>query len=983
MSTETAEEHSFEAEDVLAAIERYGHYVVVGFLMLFMFWVRVLNYGAFTTDDGTLRLSAVDSWYHWRATEWTIENYPRTMPYEVYTGFPTGRYVGQFGTLFDQIVATVAMIIGLGDPSQGDIHTAAMLTVPALAALVAIPVYLIATRVSDGNRIAGLVAVIIIALTPGSFLTRSTAGQFQHHVAEVLFMSIAILAVIVALRVAERDRPIWELIDAREWEPLKAPAKYSLLAGLALSLYLWTWPPGVMLLGILGVFFAVHLCIEFIRGVSPDHVAFVGAISLAVPALFMLAMLEEPSTSVTSFGLLQPVVGIMVAVGCLFMAWFARVWSARRIDPTLYPGAIVAIGIVGLLALYVLLPDIISSIVDNVNRRILPIGASETDLTIQEAAPPTDPGFIERATREFGLGLYLMVIGLGLIAVRPFVGRRLRAEHTLIVVWALFLTSMAMTQIRFWYYFILPVAIVSGYTIAQVIELVDLDRANSLRDVQTYQVLVAILVLMVLFVPFAPMFNDVNAVSVGEGASPHPDSFIWEDSNEFMAENTPELGNLYGAGNEDELEYYERYSYPEDGDFDYPEGAYGVMSWWDYGHLITTQAERIPHSNPFQQNARSSSAFLQAQGEERGEAALDLIAEGESPRLDETGELTQQPTGDADLDEEIRYVMIDYQMAGSKFPAIVEWTGPTEAMYIEEGEFVFQGEETPLQHLGDAYYDTMLASLYLEDAEGMEHYRLVHETDQFAYVGGALTEHGPNPRASFDLGLPAWQDEDEDFDGMQWAASVEQTNQQNAVSMEGLYNGHIVSAVKTFERVEGATIEGSVADVEPENASEFDLENATGVVALELETEPGRTFLYTQEFDVDEDGSFDVTVPYATTEELGPEDGYTESTVLATDSYEISVNDGESFFNDLVDVEEPAIYDGATIETDLEEFDPEANGEGNETNGDDDDADGENNESNVDEGESDGNENEANGDTGGHDDGDDDDTVDRIGVRVR
>ena len=990
MSNRTAGAEALQAEDVLEYVERYYHIALVGLLMLFMLWVRVLNYGAFQRDDGGIHLSAVDSFYHWRTAEWTVENYPRTMPYEIYTGFPTGRYVGQFGTLFDQIVATVAMIIGLGDPSQGDIHTAAMVTVPALAALVAIPVYLIAKRVSDGNRIAGLVAVIIVALTPGAFLTRSTAGQFQHHVAEVLFMSIAILAMIVALRVAERDRPIWELVDAREWEPLKSPAKYSLLAGVALSLYLWTWPPGVMLLGILGVFFAVHLCIEFLRGVSPDHVAFVGAISLTIPALFMLLMLDEISTSVTSFGLLQPVVGIMVAVGCLFMAWFARVWSARRIDPKLYPGAIVAIGIVGLLALYVLLPDIVSSIVDNVNRRILPIGASETDLTIQEAAPPSDPGFIERATREFGLGLYLMILGLGLIAARPLVGRRLRAEHTLIVVWALFLTSMAMTQVRFWYYFILPVAIVSGYTIAQVIELIDLDRASSLRDVETYQVLVAILVVMVLFVPFAPMFNDVNAVAVGEGAGPHPDALIWEDSNEFMAENTPELGNLYGAGNEEELDYYERYSYPDDGDFDYPEGAYGVMSWWDYGHLITTQAERIPHSNPFQQNARSSSAFLQAQGEDAGEAALDLIAEGESPRLDETGELTQQPSGDGELDEEIRYVMIDYQMAGSKFPAIVEWTGPTEAIYIEEDEFNFQGEETPLQTLGDAYYDTMLASLYLEDAEGLEHYRLVHETDQFAYVGGALTEQGPNPRASFDLGLPAWQDEDEDFDGMQWTSSVEQANQQNAVSMEGLYNGHIVSAVKTFERVEGATIEGSVADVEPENASDFDLENATGVVAVELETEPGRTFLYTQEFDVDEDGSFDVTVPYATTEELGPDDGYTESTVLATDGYEVSVNDGESFFNDLVDVEEPAIYDGATIETDLEEFVPaengeenETNGEENETNGDENETNGEENETSGDNGQPDDNENGSNGDADERDDGAEDDTVDHIGVRVR
>src|SRR6056297_2892103 len=315
MSSETADARALQVEDVVAIAERYGHLVLVGLLMVFMVWVRLINLERFRNDDGSVSFSAVDSWYHWRTTDWTVENYPWTMPYDVYTGFPTGHYAGQFGTLFDQIVATVAMVIGLGSPTQADVQLAALITVPILGALVAIPVYLIAKKVSGGNRFAGLAAVVIIALTPGEFLRRSVTGMFEHNVAEVLFMAVAVLAMIVALRTAEREKPIWELVKAREWEPLKSPAKYAVLAGVATSLYLWTWPPGVVLLGIFGVFFAVHLCVEFVRGVSPDHVAFVGGVSMAVTAIFSLLLADVYTLSnVTAFGLLQPAVAFSVAV---------------------------------------------------------------------------------------------------------------------------------------------------------------------------------------------------------------------------------------------------------------------------------------------------------------------------------------------------------------------------------------------------------------------------------------------------------------------------------------------------------------------------------------------------------------------------------------------------------------------------------------------------------------------------------------------
>jgi len=85
--------------------------------------------------------------------------------------------------------------------------------------------------------------------------------------------------------------------------------------------------------------------------------------------------------------------------------------------------------------------------------------------------------------------------------------------------------------------------------------------------------------------------------------------------------------------------------------------------------------------------------------------------------------------------------------------------------------------------------------------------------------------------------------------------------------------------VKTFERVPGATIEGSGAAPGEEVEATVELEKATG-----------GTFEYTQYAEADENGNFEFTVPYSTTgyDEFGPENGYTNTSVRATGPYNIT-----------------------------------------------------------------------------------------------
>jgi dolichyl-diphosphooligosaccharide--protein glycosyltransferase len=130
--------------------------------------------------------------------------------------------------------------------------------------------------------------------------------------------------------------------------------------------------------------------------------------------------------------------------------------------------------------------------------------------------------------------------------------------------------------------------------------------------------------------------------------------------------------------------------------------------------------------------------------------------------------------------------------------------------------------------------------------EALEHYRLVQLSDTGASnqilrtVGRNAQIAGANPRATVPSD-PAW--------------------------------------VKTFERVPGATIEGSSAPA-----------NTTVTATTELRIpNTDSTFRYTQRAETNAQGEFEMTLPYATTgyDEYGPENGYTNVSVRATGPYTI------------------------------------------------------------------------------------------------
>jgi len=131
--------------DLLA---RWYHVPVLLGVLAFMLWTRLQSYGNFV-QNGEVYFRGNDPWYHFRETMYIMENYPNRMPFDVWTGFPLGNQAGQFGTLWDHIMAVG---IWIARPIMGSAEEVMLIMAPSPGMLVAIPDVLHRTSVRRSLR---------------------------------------------------------------------------------------------------------------------------------------------------------------------------------------------------------------------------------------------------------------------------------------------------------------------------------------------------------------------------------------------------------------------------------------------------------------------------------------------------------------------------------------------------------------------------------------------------------------------------------------------------------------------------------------------------------------------------------------------------------------------------------------------------------------------------------------------------------------
>ncbi|RXK49104.1 oligosaccharyl transferase, archaeosortase A system-associated [Halorientalis pallida] len=944
----------FDVGNVLGDVQDWYHIPTLVALLGFMLWVRVQNWSNFVRG-GEVFFQGNDAWYHYRQTQYVVHNWPQTMPFDPWTYFPYGTSSGQFGTLFDQLIATVALVVGLGNPSDQTVAMAVLIAPAVFGALVAIPVYFAGKRL--GGRFGGLVSVLILALSSGSFLNRSIVGFSDHHVAEALLQMTAVVAIMVAVSVAEEEMPVWELLVNREWDALRRPTGWATLAGVAMALYIWVWPPAILLVGIFGIFLVVQLNVDYLRGRSPEHIAFVGAVALVVTGLLSFVPLSTFELTAVDFTFIQPLLAFAVAAGAVFMAWLARQVDDADVDRWAYPAAVFgAIAAVAVLAA-VVVPDVFGYIVKNTQRFIGLSGGAQAG-TIGEAQRLPLGDLLPQLFGSYGLAWFGAFAGLVVMLVGHVRGTERRAETIFVMIWTVMMLLATLTQIRFGYYLTLPVAVLNAYVIALIAKYVS--PSGSLEGVETFQVLTIMAVLILVVAPMVVPMTSGSSTAVQTGSQAAPSSGVvgWSDSLDWMNDNTPAPGTLGGADNGMEFTG----AFPREDDYDYPDGAYGVMSWWDYGHWITQRGERIPNANPFQQGAPEAANFLLAPNEQQANDVIEQVSED---------------------DAQTRYVMIDWKMVntysrlsrGKFFAPIVFNESTTATDYYSRVIDIGSGQPRVGYNLKtQRYYESMVNRLWYFHGSGRQPrpvvmdydtrqtqngelkvlptddrqpYRVYNsmreardfvEDDGSAQLGGV----GPNPpeavdaldhyRLVYNSNTSAFQPRSPYARGFQreatsLAGGIQNFRNSSRTELQGIQSILLGPQspsppwTKVFERVPGATIEGTGPA------------NRTVVASVPIELNSGNsTFRYVQRVQTGPDGEFSMTVPYSTTgyDNWGPEQGYTDVAVEAAGPYTIrtgvtqNLSSGSSYvYNATADVSEAKVIgeDDSPVQVTLERTD--------------------------------------------------------------
>lgn len=792
---------------------------------LFALWIRLIPMAGLTAG-GFADVLGNDPWYNLRQVESLIANGLTYAWYEPMTLYPTGQVV-HWGPLFPQIIAGLAILTGA--TTRPEIAFVASLVPPLMGAAMVPLIFLIGRRVADSTT--GILAALFAAVISGQYLYRSLFGFADHHVAEVLFSTLFALAYIVALsRVRE------EKVDLSSIETLKRPLLLGALAGVAYLLGLFVMPTMILFALIAAVYTLLQCVLDAWHGRESTDIAVINTAVFLVATLGLLVFgIQHEGLGLARYSMGHVVAYLAVVVATWVLIGVARATKGR--PKYLYPLSLAGLGIIGAIALMVATPALYEVLVGNFFGFF---GQPVQILTVQEAMPWS----FEGAWQAFNVGLLLMIGGFAVLIYELF--RKDRPDYLFVIVWSAVMLASTVQHVRYEYYLAANIALLAGIFVGFVVSAgwkdvqalasspapekteakgrkkADAGKAPARKgDARNVLAVAGVALVSLVFVVMSVQSGMAVAEASGYGGM-NPQ---WRQALDWMAENTPETG----------VDYYGIY---EKETFEYPETAYGVMSWWDYGHYITYLAKRIPVSNPFQSGVtgpNGSAAFFMQQEEA---AAAEI--------MENTG---------------TRYVITDIEMDTGKFWAMATWYNPDVAQrgYLDTYLIQDSGSYSRVQLNTPAYYRTMVSRLHNFDGSMASPTQVVYieytEAGASGFSAPVITNammlnwseakakaeaYNANAPAGKAAGLFGTDNNltlpPEEVSALRHFRLVFESsrNVYNAVTPDIKY-------VKVFEYVQGARIAGE------------------GTIEVDLKANTGRTFTYRQE---SVNGEF--VVPYST-----------------------------------------------------------------------------------------------------------------------
>jgi len=852
----------------------YWVFGLVVLFSLFALWIRLVPMFLMGKTDILSMVGSDDPLYNLRQVEHLLVNFPTYQWFDPMTLYPTGTTV-YWGPLFIYISAIACMIFGA--TTRPEIICICLLVPPVMATLVTALMYFVGKACGDWKT--GLLASGFTAIVSGQYFYRSLYGYFDHHIGEVLFSTLFCLVYIYAIN-SENGATI-NLKDFTSW---RKTALLASLAGIAYLLGLFLMPTMILFAMIVGVFTIIQFIVDFYRNRSSDYLLIINIIifTIAIIGLMLFGFKNSTGIDLATYSVGHIIAYLFLifgTIGLYLIAKYLKGWKKYY-----YPLTLAGLVILGIAVLFFVSHEIFDLFVLDL---VAFFGQQPVTNTVEEARGWA----LNLAWVTFNYGLLLMAGGFVVMIFNNV--RKERPAHVFALVWSVIILFSTWQHIRYEYYLAVNVALLAAVCISFAWELAESDIrrfAGSLSGehkdphpkkpdtgtgvrgrkhkksqksddipVSNYAA-VALIVLVaglgVLFVYTSVSYSYSSVITI-----PTKMNDDWKESLTWMGNNTPDpVVNYFGV--------YDPKT------FTYPLESYGVMSWWDYGHMITYIAKRIPNANPFQEGVTGPN----------GSAAYFMS--------------TSEDTANSILDHDgTRYVVTDIEMDTGKFWAMSTWlnataaTEPYQTTMFAPADSSAQSYQTTLLNK-QLYYLTMVSRLhnfdgsmaepssayYIEYVDpGIAHAALPVITSATAMNVSEATlradQYNQNAQAGYHatvLGVSVLLPLDT-VPALSHYRLVHEspTNVLNSPANDLKY-------VKIFEYVKGAHIKGS------------------GIIDIPLVTNTGRNFTYRQA-----SVNSEFIVPYSTTG--NPYD------VKATGPYHI---EGTST---TFDVPESAVMQGTTI----------------------------------------------------------------------
>lgn len=792
-------------------------------------WMRLLPMFSIGNADILSMVASDDPLYNLRQVELILANYPDYAWYDPMTLFPVGSVI-YWGSLFPILIATVCLIFGA--TTRPEIISVG-LVIPPIMGMLMVPVMYCIGKIA-GDWKTGLLSAGFAAIVSGQFFYRSFYGYMDHHIAEVLFSAVFCLLYMYVLY-SEKDTEIL-LTDFSTYKRLLL---LSVCAGIAYVIGLLVMPTIMLFAMIVGIFTVLQFIIDVIRKKSSEYLLLINTIVFSLAIIGMLAFgfkMQGLNLSSYSMGHVYAYLGLIGVTGFLYLL------EQRFKDiPVYYILSLIGLGAAGAFIMKLVKPLMYDVFIAAFFAFFGQIAITNT---VQEAMGWTSAG----AWNAFNYGLSLMILGAIVM-----LAKNIKDEHPyqiFALVWSLIMFISTWQHVRYEYYLAVNIVLLSAVFISFIIEkglpdirllanklVVDIDKEQVVQKnkkkkrveykkdykIVTPNYLMIMLVAVAIFLGAMFVVTSVSINYAGASSGGLRMNQDWKESLEWMRANTPDTG----------VNYTQIYDIDT---FTYPDIAYGVMSWWDYGHMITYIAHRIPNANPFQQgvieDAGSADFFISISEEQ----ANIVMARAKT-----------------------RFIITDIEMTTGKFYAMTTWYNSTVNVEPFQKPIIIQNGVNSYTNgllYTDKYYLTMIARLHNFDGsyrEPSDVYYVEYTDPEIAQMSAPLVTMAQvmnytearksvenfNRRGGYHamIASPIIVLPVEPVPALQHYRLIHEspTNIFNAPEIDLKY-------VKTFEYVKGAHIKGN------------------GFIEVLIITNTGRQFFYQQE---SINGEF--IVPYSTT----------------------------------------------------------------------------------------------------------------------